>query len=736
MRFTAAIRSRHRFTAFFLWLGLFSGLAQFSLLREAVTVAQGNEAAYVLVLFLWLIGTGVGSLVALQLIAGTARSMRRVFWLPVAVAAVLLVGISSLRLLASAGGLAGQVLSPVPALFLFSVGVLPLSLSVGLSFVVGVRDLAPSADRMRDTANRGYLTEVIGFAAAGLVYRFLLFRIDALTLALLLAAAAALFLATGPGSTRRRKAVLAVAVTSGLILLIPFLGTLERASLGFWYGGAELVQSENTRFQHVAVTERGGQHDIFASGRYAGSVGLVRDAEILTHLTLTNLDSVQRVLVIGGLGATLQEVLKYPVSQAIYTEADPALIGIVAGHDSGLRQALDDPRVQVVTTDGRRYLGEGGGPFDAILLSADVPTSLDLNRFHTVEFYEAVRSRLTDSGVLGIALPYGIDTADPLSVGMAGTAYRSLAAVFPHVLVLPEDGLLFVASSGGLDYASPAKMGRLVGAGIAAEYVSPEYLEYRYGTERIDAALATFGGSGRVNTDLDPSLYLDAVAREGVRHSSRVRFVGASTDLLRNSFWPALIVLALLIPPFLRRGRRQARYGRFIALLAGMGLLFEILLVYLFQVSFGFLYSELAVLLSLLMFGFAAGAAVFLRHERRLVAWGLRSYTIPLLVFALAAPFLVLDLPFKRQLIWTLCFLLGTIQGLAFPLVNSLYGRSVGADGYDPGKIYGAELVGAALAAPAGLVLIPVWGLLPVFDLLIGLSVILCVVSLLPVRRR
>ncbi|KPJ85622.1 hypothetical protein AMJ57_02595 [Parcubacteria bacterium SG8_24] len=106
------------------------------------------------------------------------------------------------------------------------------------------------------------------------------------------------------------------------------------------------------------------------------------------------------------------------------------------------------------------------------------------------------------------------------------------------------------------------------------------------------------------------------------------------------------------------------------------------------------------------------------------------------MVFALAAPFLVLDLPFKRQLIWTLCFLLGTIQGLAFPLVNSLYGRSVGADGYDPGKIYGAELVGAALAAPAGLVLIPVWGLLPVFDLLIGLSVILCVVSLLPVRRR
>lgn len=73
--------------------------------------------------------------------------------------------------------------------------------------------------------------------------------------------------------------------------------------------------------------------------------------------------------------------------------------------------------------------------------------------------------------------------------------------------------------------------------------------------------------------------------------------------------------------------------------------------------------------------------------------------------------------------------LLGLIQGLAFALFNALYQKKVPRAGTGLGRIYGADLFGACLAAPLGFFLIPLWGVGSVMTVLAAASISLLLVS-------
>ncbi len=126
--------------------------------------------------------------------------------------------------------------------------------------------------------------------------------------------------------------------------------------------------------------------------------------EALVHPAMITHPHPQRVLLIGGgEGATLREVLKYQsVTTVVMVDIDQELVEFCRQKLRSWHQgAFDDPRVTLLHTDGRAYLEEHTGKFDVIILDiTDALIDGPAIALYTKEFYALCQKRLADKGVL------------------------------------------------------------------------------------------------------------------------------------------------------------------------------------------------------------------------------------------------------------------------------------------------------------------------------------------------
>ena len=133
--------------------------------------------------------------------------------------------------------------------------------------------------------------------------------------------------------------------------------------------------------------------------------------EELVHLPMLFHPHPRRILVVsGGVGGVLNEILKHPVERVDYAELDPLLIEAVQKFPTPLTVGeLSDPRVNIEHVDGRllvrRLAAEGNERYDLVIVNLPYPVTLQLNRFYTVEFFRLVREILTQEGVVALPSP-------------------------------------------------------------------------------------------------------------------------------------------------------------------------------------------------------------------------------------------------------------------------------------------------------------------------------------------
>ncbi|SCY57913.1 polyamine aminopropyltransferase [Microvirga guangxiensis] len=123
--------------------------------------------------------------------------------------------------------------------------------------------------------------------------------------------------------------------------------------------------------------------------------------EMIAHVPLMAHGSARDVLIIGGGdGGTLKEVLKHPVERATLVEIDGEVIDLsrrfLPDVSSG---AFDDPRANVLVMDGTRYIAETEDRFDVIIIDSTDPMGPGEPLF-TADFYKACRRRLRPGGMI------------------------------------------------------------------------------------------------------------------------------------------------------------------------------------------------------------------------------------------------------------------------------------------------------------------------------------------------
>jgi spermidine synthase len=171
---------------------------------------------------------------------------------------------------------------------------------------------------------------------------------------------------------------------------------------------------------------------------------------MIAHVPLMAHGSARDVLIIGGGdGGTLRQVLKHPLKSATLVELDGEVIDLSRRYLPEMSGgAFDDPRATVLVMDGTRYIAETKEKFDVIIIDSTDPMGPGEPLF-TAAFYSACRRSLRPGGM--IAVQSGAPFFQPKELE---TVCRRLAASFagvrPYLAPVPTyaGGMLALVAAG------------------------------------------------------------------------------------------------------------------------------------------------------------------------------------------------------------------------------------------------------------------------------------------------
>ncbi|HYM31245.1 MAG TPA: polyamine aminopropyltransferase [Candidatus Cybelea sp.] len=150
--------------------------------------------------------------------------------------------------------------------------------------------------------------------------------------------------------------------------------------------------------------------------------------EMMVHVPLFAHGGAKRVLIIGGGdGGILEEVLKHPVERAVMVEIDDKVIDVSKKWlPSICGKAFDDKRTHLIVGDGAKYVGETEERFDAVIVDSSDPIGPAEVLFAS-PFYTACKRCLTGDGIM--VNQNGVPFFQPEETR---NTYRNLKLIFPQ----------------------------------------------------------------------------------------------------------------------------------------------------------------------------------------------------------------------------------------------------------------------------------------------------------------
>jgi spermidine synthase len=704
-------------------LGWLASTAQIYLLREFSAQFHGSELTYAFVLAAWLFWGGVGSAVAGRL--RSARPDSLVCWQAAAVF-LLPVVFLALRFSRVLLGLVPGESAGMGAALLFAAGAgLALSLPLGVLFAINVR--AAGGD-----AGRAYLLESAG-AALGSLTAFLILIPFFPSSAGAAAAAWLSLVAVAAGSPRRKRFLIPAAAAVMMILWTASDGLTRRAA----WRPFRLVETLDSRYSRLSVIKTEDQITLYSDGQPVFTSGDREAAEEAVHFALLQRPEARDVLLIGGgAGGAAAEVLKYPQIRPDYVELDPEVLRLAMRHLPAVeRRALEDPRLRLIVRDGRAFIQSPGPSYDAVLMNLPEPSTAQLNRYYTREFFTEVRDRIHAGGVFSFTVPGAENYISAARRDFLASLYTTLREVFPETRVVPGTTQVFLASSSELTLDPGELADRISRLGLETSSLTTSSLKARLNPLRLAAWRESVGSRpGRRNEDLSPiSYYFGAVLWAS-------QFRGLEAGLLRAAArWPRVLLLGLPLAAaalgFSVLARKKWRaLGRGLAPLAVYGLtsiVAEFVLLVAYQVASGLVYGKIALLLGAFMAGLAGGAGLARRARIRrgvnlAALQGAATLSIGLCLILISGR--------RAEPVYFLAlFGLGLIGGALFVEAN----REVPPDRTNAGLFYAADLFGSSLGAlAAAAVVIPLAGVPTALGVLAGVNLLALGYLVLTFRSR
>jgi spermidine synthase len=718
-----------------LLMGFTSLVAQTLAIREFLIAFYGNELTIGMILANWILLGALGSFLASRLLKSTEKAVTIYTILQAGLTLYLPISIFLIRNIKNTLGLtAGEGVGAIPILISSFLILAPIGLMIGAQFPFGANILSRAFARPMESAGIVYILEGIGFIIAGPIFTyFLITTVNSFGIVFLVGLInmiSAIFLLKDELSHISGRILfgafsfLLALEAASFFLLSPGLNTI---TINRQWNGQHVVRYLNSIYGNLTVSQSGKQYTFYSNGIpvITAPVPDLVSIEERVHFTMLSCNSPRKVLLVGGgAGGIITEVLKYPVEKVAYVELDPALIRLVREFPTPLTQKeFRDSRVVIYNLDGRRFFRTTKDKFDVIMINLPMPSTLQLNRFYTREFFMNARDALEDGGVFSFTLPGSLSYISPEQARLNLSILTTLDGVLRSA-VIPGDNNLYLGSKIKLKIDPQDYLAKLERYGLKTTLMNMQYFEHR-----LDPKVQSwfYKETGRLagvrkNTDLLPSGVFYGLWYWSTLFSKN--FAQVFTMINRLSIMPLILGLGLLGTLLVAVGITHPRPEKICSTVvlgstgfAGMSL--SLLFMYAYQSFYGFIFQQIAMLVTAFMAGLTLASWLMNRSLSSIkddcssfivieaACFGFSIAMIPVLFFLNADP-----RPGFAWILFASSAAAGAFVGLEFPLANRLY-----AKGGDPvstsGTVYAIDLAGSWLAALfVSVALVPVIGMI------------------------
>jgi spermidine synthase len=173
-------------------------------------------------------------------------------------------------------------------------------------------------------------------------------------------------------------------------------------SSGIFFKLKRLLYRDKSDYQKIEVIE----NDYF--GRVLLLDDLVQTSErdeffyheMLVHPALVSHSSPQNILVIGGGdGGALKEILRCPIKYACLVEIDQQVIDVSKEYFPWLLPSLEDERTELIIADGIEFIEKTDKKFDIVFVDSSDPAGPSAS-LHERDFYENLKRCLSLGGIV------------------------------------------------------------------------------------------------------------------------------------------------------------------------------------------------------------------------------------------------------------------------------------------------------------------------------------------------
>ncbi len=714
-------------------MGLTSLMTQTLLLRELLITFYGNELTIGLILACWIILEALGSGFLGRLSERIKKPVFVYCLLQIFISLYLPVSIVLTRTIKNIFGIGiGEGVGLFFILFSSFFILALLSLCDGMQFPFGcsIYNYELKISGFELTIGRVYFLEAVGFILGAPLITFLLIPyLNSLQIALIISilnilSAFLLISYLIPKSIFKRIARYVVSLFLFFNLWFFFSGKINqihRWSVDLQFSGYKVLDYRNSVYGNIAVTKREDQLTFFSDGIpvITSPIPDIVFVEDFVHFSLSLHQNPQDILVIsGGAGGVLKEILKYPVKKIDYAELDPLIIKTLKDFPTDLTQKeLDDKRLNIQNLDGRFFVKKTESKYDLVMLNLTFPSTLQINRLYTKEFFEEVNSILKEAGIFVLHLPGSLSYLSKELGDLNGVILQTLKEVFKFSYVIPGDFNLIYGSKREIPLIPEVIKNNLKEKDIKTSLFTNSYIDYRLDKSWQDWFYNSLKDNYRINYDLSPKGLFYGLKFWNAKFSPRLRNIFNFIEKIDLNLFVLILSIFILILFLLTFKIPSVNLSIPYAVTSTgfFGMSLNLILILCFQITFGFIYQKIGLLIATFMTGLSLGSILMTKNLTKIkkdvsVFRYIEFSTVLFSFLLLSILSFLIKMPNSEILFYILSMISGGLVGAEFPLANKIYlKKRKGSVGF----LYAADLVGGCLGALIiSIIFVPVLGII------------------------
>lgn len=658
-------------------LGVSSVVTQIIFIREFLNVFYGNELIFGIIIASWMLLTAAGAYIGKSSVK-IVRKERTLIGLQLLSAIFPLLSVFLLRWMRDLIFPAGIMLSPMDGITVSLTFLLPYCMVSGYLFTFFSYALSEILNS--NQVGRVYYFDTIGSIIGGMVFNFLLVfvlnNIQVLYVLLIINLTAAFAISL---TFRKKRSTFVLAAVTIIFIILTFNYDLEKYTRERQYHDQQLVYCKDTPYGNLVVTQTGSQLNFFENSMLLFSTDNTIDNEEAVHYAMLQHPDPRRVLLIsGGVNGLAKEILKYAVDSIDYLEINPVLVELGKKYTHN----LENPRIKIINEDARFFLKHTNEKFDVVIVALPDPTTAQLNRFYTLEFFNELKTKLNDEGVISFSLSSSADYISPEIKNINSVMYNTLGKVFRNIMIIPGNKNFFIAS----DRKLLSNITELVqDRELDNAYVNPYYLDDELIRDRMNYVLKNIDTDAAVNKDFHPVVYYHQL-KFWMSH-------------FKGNYYLILTLLAVITIIFLFR-LKPVNLCLFTGGFAASSM--EVVILVAFQIIYGFVYQIVGIIITLFMAGLALGSYFVNKKMKEQSLMKFLKIQSGIVLYCFAIPIVIyfaglFTSRFLVELLFLLfIFILGTLTGMSFSLGTRIIRKPVT---HIAAETYGADLFGSAIGA-------------------------------------